>query len=216
MPRTVVVTGGETGIGRAVATTFVQEGARVVITGRRVESRKDAATTLGVSGEHIRRRHGRSAYGDRVRLHCWLSRIEPQWPRPPSRVVRGAPWTSLEPSRFWLRPPPGTSPFRCLRSMGARGQVARPWRCQRRPSTRGPRQRRLTARRPGPNGHPGPRRPGQGVHPQRHGKPHPYRPGSGDVRAARDGNRRCRSYGLRPRVWLWAPLAGSPPPQSLP
>ena len=47
MTRTVVVTGGGTGIGKAVAAIFAAEGARVLITGRRVDVLRDTATSLG-------------------------------------------------------------------------------------------------------------------------------------------------------------------------
>ncbi|TDU84289.1 3-oxoacyl-[acyl-carrier protein] reductase [Kribbella voronezhensis] len=48
MSRTIVVTGGATGIGRAVAERFVAGGDDVVITGRRVEVLEKAAADLGV------------------------------------------------------------------------------------------------------------------------------------------------------------------------
>ncbi|GAA3873247.1 SDR family oxidoreductase [Saccharothrix violaceirubra] len=47
MARTVLVTGGGTGIGRAVAARFVAEGDRVYITGRRKEILRDAVSALG-------------------------------------------------------------------------------------------------------------------------------------------------------------------------
>jgi NAD(P)-dependent dehydrogenase (short-subunit alcohol dehydrogenase family) len=45
--KTVLVTGGSTGIGFATASAFADEGARVVITGRTVESLEAARTALG-------------------------------------------------------------------------------------------------------------------------------------------------------------------------
>lgn len=45
--RTVVVTGGGTGIGRAVAARFATEGAHVVITGRRADVLDDAVASIG-------------------------------------------------------------------------------------------------------------------------------------------------------------------------
>ena len=45
--RTVVITGGGTGIGRAVAAAFVEDGARVVLIGRREEPLREAAQVLG-------------------------------------------------------------------------------------------------------------------------------------------------------------------------
>jgi 3-oxoacyl-[acyl-carrier protein] reductase len=45
--RTVVITGGGTGIGRAVAKAFVEDGARVVLIGRRDGPLRDAADALG-------------------------------------------------------------------------------------------------------------------------------------------------------------------------
>lgn len=45
--RTAVVTGGGSGIGLAIAKRFAQEGARVVITGRRQEVLDEALATLG-------------------------------------------------------------------------------------------------------------------------------------------------------------------------
>ncbi|MDH2428024.1 SDR family NAD(P)-dependent oxidoreductase [Sphaerisporangium sp. TRM90804] len=52
MTRTVVVTGGGTGIGLAVASAFAADGARVVITGRRENILEEACAKLGdtVSG----------------------------------------------------------------------------------------------------------------------------------------------------------------------
>jgi 3-oxoacyl-[acyl-carrier protein] reductase len=48
VPRTIVVTGGATGIGRAVAERFVADGAEVVVTGRRADVLAKAAADLGV------------------------------------------------------------------------------------------------------------------------------------------------------------------------
>src|SRR5918996_246239 len=48
--RTVVVTGGSSGIGRAVAARFVADGADVVITGRRPDALRAAAGDLGARG----------------------------------------------------------------------------------------------------------------------------------------------------------------------
>jgi 3-oxoacyl-[acyl-carrier protein] reductase len=45
--RTIVVTGGATGIGRAVAERFVADGAEVVITGRRADVLAKTAADLG-------------------------------------------------------------------------------------------------------------------------------------------------------------------------
>lgn len=47
MARNVIVTGGGTGIGRAVAASFATRGDNVVITGRRPEPLQRAAATLG-------------------------------------------------------------------------------------------------------------------------------------------------------------------------
>jgi 3-oxoacyl-[acyl-carrier protein] reductase len=47
-PREVVVTGGGTGIGYAVATRFAKAGERVTITGRRAQVLSEAASLLGV------------------------------------------------------------------------------------------------------------------------------------------------------------------------
>ncbi|WP_026875519.1 SDR family NAD(P)-dependent oxidoreductase [Jiangella gansuensis] len=48
--RTIVVTGGGTGIGRAVAASFAADGDTVVITGRRREVLDDAVASLGSAG----------------------------------------------------------------------------------------------------------------------------------------------------------------------
>ena len=45
--KTALITGGTAGIGRAIAQTFTQEGARVVITGRDAERGRAAAATIG-------------------------------------------------------------------------------------------------------------------------------------------------------------------------
>ncbi|MFG2077158.1 3-oxoacyl-[acyl-carrier protein] reductase [Nonomuraea maritima] len=50
MSRTVLVTGGTSGIGRAVAARFAADGADVVITGRRAGTVEPAAKDLGVRG----------------------------------------------------------------------------------------------------------------------------------------------------------------------
>ncbi|GHP17383.1 3-oxoacyl-ACP reductase [Rhodococcus sp. NKCM2511] len=46
MTRTVVVTGGGTGIGRAIATRFAEDGAHVIITGRRLTALEHAARDI--------------------------------------------------------------------------------------------------------------------------------------------------------------------------
>jgi 3-oxoacyl-[acyl-carrier protein] reductase len=48
-PRTVLVTGGGTGIGRAIATAFAGQGDRVTITGRRAAPLEEAAASLGAA-----------------------------------------------------------------------------------------------------------------------------------------------------------------------
>jgi len=50
MTRTVLITGGSSGIGRAVAGRFATDGADVVITGRRGELVESTARELGVTG----------------------------------------------------------------------------------------------------------------------------------------------------------------------
>src|SRR5215472_7690371 len=45
----VVITGGNSGIGLATAKRFVEEGAHVVITGRREKELKEAAATIGIN-----------------------------------------------------------------------------------------------------------------------------------------------------------------------
>jgi 3-oxoacyl-[acyl-carrier protein] reductase len=48
-PRSVVVTGGGTGIGRAIAAAFAGQGDQVTITGRRAAPLKEAAASLGAA-----------------------------------------------------------------------------------------------------------------------------------------------------------------------
>jgi 3-oxoacyl-[acyl-carrier protein] reductase len=48
-PRNVVVTGGGTGIGRAIAAAFAGQGDRVTITGRRAAPLNEAAASLGAA-----------------------------------------------------------------------------------------------------------------------------------------------------------------------
>lgn len=52
MPRNIVVTGGATGIGRAIAAIFAAAGDAVVITGRRAEPLRATAAELGVT-DHV-------------------------------------------------------------------------------------------------------------------------------------------------------------------
>ena len=47
LEKTAVITGGGTGIGQAIASVFVGEGARVVITGRREDKLREVANQLG-------------------------------------------------------------------------------------------------------------------------------------------------------------------------
>lgn len=48
--KTIVITGGNSGIGYATAERFAQEGAEVIITGRSAERVQEAAKTLGATG----------------------------------------------------------------------------------------------------------------------------------------------------------------------
>jgi 3-oxoacyl-[acyl-carrier protein] reductase len=50
MTRSVLITGGTRGIGRAIAQRFAADGAQVVVTGRRAEPVETAAKELGVTG----------------------------------------------------------------------------------------------------------------------------------------------------------------------
>ena len=56
--KTVLVTGGNSGIGLAAAQAFVQEGARVVITGRDAAALETARATLGANAIAIRNETG--------------------------------------------------------------------------------------------------------------------------------------------------------------
>ena len=53
MSRTILVTGGGTGIGRAIAARFTAAGDAVVVTGRRPEPLRDAAAALGDTARAI-------------------------------------------------------------------------------------------------------------------------------------------------------------------
>ena len=52
--KTAVITGGTTGIGLASAQQFIQEGARVIITGRSEERLAQAVETLGVNAISVK------------------------------------------------------------------------------------------------------------------------------------------------------------------
>lgn len=51
--KTALITGGNSGIGLASAKRYLQEGAKVIITGRREEALKEAVTELGSGAEYI-------------------------------------------------------------------------------------------------------------------------------------------------------------------
>lgn len=51
--KTVIITGGGTGIGRETAHKFLQEGANVVLSGRRAEKLEETRQALDPSGNHI-------------------------------------------------------------------------------------------------------------------------------------------------------------------
>ncbi len=52
--KAAIVTGGTSGIGAAIATMFIAEGARVVIAGRRRDKGEQVAATLGEAASFIR------------------------------------------------------------------------------------------------------------------------------------------------------------------
>ena len=58
-----VITGGNSGIGLATAKRFVEEGAHVVITGRREKELSEAAASIG--------RNVTTVAGDITRLRIW-------------------------------------------------------------------------------------------------------------------------------------------------
>jgi len=51
--KTVVITGGATGIGRETASAFLERGANVVLNGRREMKLQEAITELDLSGKHV-------------------------------------------------------------------------------------------------------------------------------------------------------------------
>jgi NAD(P)-dependent dehydrogenase (short-subunit alcohol dehydrogenase family) len=51
--KVVIITGGGTGIGKATAKRFMQEGAKVVINGRRENVLEETAKELDPSGENV-------------------------------------------------------------------------------------------------------------------------------------------------------------------
>lgn len=63
----VLVTGGTTGIGRAIASAFLREGARVLITGRGPKSGEEALKALRLIGDQVAHLSGDSSDENDVR-----------------------------------------------------------------------------------------------------------------------------------------------------
>ena len=101
----VLITGGGSGIGKAAATRFLAEGAKVVINGRDSGKLKDALTELDASGASVD-----AVAGDYVQVPSFTVHRESNPGREPSLAVIARAGSGIPTVNVPFAPPPHAPP----------------------------------------------------------------------------------------------------------